>query len=195
MNWVPQLVNGGDEKIKAMGPEALKARALCRQRKYGKALGILWQMLRVARGSESRQHEAFVLIHIGKVYRNWIWDIALKFFRDGLAAAEACGFTRGEMVANNAIGELYYAWGKQDKALEYYTKSLNAANELGDQSCQRDILLDMVDCYEERGEFKQCDELVHEALRLDEEQGIPSLTSDTLEVGFADAARSEVAAG
>jgi len=195
MNWVPQLISGGDEKIKALGPEALKARALCRQRKYGKALGILWQMLRVARGSGSRQHEAFVLIHIGKVYRNWIWDIALKFFRDGLAAAEACGFTRGEMVANSAIGELYYAWGKQDKALEYYTRSLDAANELGDQSCRRDILLDMVDCYEERGEFSQCDGLLHEALRLDEEQGMPRPASVTLEAGFADASRSEVAAG
>ena len=195
MNWVPQLVSHGDEKIKALGPDALKARALCRQHRYGKALGILWQILRDARGSGSREREAFVLIHIGKVYRNWIWDIALKFFRDGLAAAETCGFKRGEMVANNAIGELYYAWGKQDKALEYYSKSLNAANELGDSSCQRDILLDMVDCYEERGEFKQCDELVHEALRLDEEQGMPGLECVALEAGSADGFRSEVAAG
>lgn len=195
MNWVPQLVSSRDEKIKALVPEALKARGLCRQRQYGKALGILWQMLQVARGADSREREAFVLIHIGKVYRNWIWDVALKFFRDGLAAAEACGFKRGEMVANNAIGELYYAWGKQDKALEYYTRSLDAANELGDQSCQRDIMLDMVDCYAERGEFEQCDGLVHEALRLDEEQGMPGPACVTMEAALTEEIRSEAAVG
>ena len=119
MNWIPQLVTGGDDKIVALVPEALEARGLCRQKQYGRALGILWQMLRLARRSDSKEREAFVLIHIGKVYRNWIWDIALKFFRDGLAAAQGCGFKRGEMIANNAIGELYYAWGKQDEALKY----------------------------------------------------------------------------
>ena len=117
MNWIPELVTGGDAQMEALVPEALTARSMCRRKQYGKALGVLWQMLRRARRAESKEREAFVLIQIGKVYRNWIWDIALKFFRDGLVAAEECGFKRGEMVANNAIGELYYAWGKQDKAI------------------------------------------------------------------------------
>ena len=195
MNWTPQLVDSEDAGMEALVPEAHKARGLCRRKQYGKALGVLWEMLRSARSSRSREREAFVLIHIGKVYRNWIWDIALKFFRDGLAAAEACGYERGVMVANNAIGELYYAWGKQDMALDYFTRSLEAASELDDQSSQRDILLDMIDCYEERGEFQRCDELVREALRLDEALGEPALEDVELETDFAALPQSEVAAG
>jgi tetratricopeptide (TPR) repeat protein len=195
MNWIPQLVTGGDDKIVALVPEALEARGLCRQKQYGRALGILWQMLRLARRSDSKEREAFVLIHIGKVYRNWIWDIALKFFRDGLAAAQGCGFKRGEMIANNAIGELYYAWGKQDEALKYYTRSLHAAHELGDPSCQREILLDMVDCYEEQGEFERCDELVREALRLDEELDGRALGDVAMTAEYAEGSRARTAVG
>ena len=79
------------------------------------------------------------------------------------------------MIACDAIGELYYAWGKQEDALAYYRKSLEIASDLGCSSCRRDILLDMIDAYEECGEIDRCEELLQEAIRLDEEMGAPGL--------------------
>ena len=183
MNWEQQLVVGIQDQGKALMPNALRARNLCRQNKYGEAMEVLWHSLRDARRSDSPKQEAFVLIHIGKVYRNWIWDIALKFYRDGLAVAQSCDFKRGEMIAYDAIGELNYAWGKQEEALAYYRKSLEIACDLGDPSCQRDILLDMIDSYEEWGEIDRCEELLQEAIRLDEEMGAPSLSSKAAAAG------------
>jgi tetratricopeptide (TPR) repeat protein len=176
MNWEQQLAVDIRDSEKALMPNALKARNLCRQNKYGAAMEVLWHMLRDARRSGSRKQEAFVLIHIGKVYRNWLWDVALKFYRDGLAVAQSCGFKRGEMTAYNAIGELYYAWGNQQKALAHYRKSLQTACALHDPSSQRDILLDMIDSYEECGEIDTCEELLQEAIRLDEEMGAIDLS-------------------
>ena len=178
MNWEQQLAVDIHDKGKALLPNALRARNLCRQNKYGEAMEVLWYSLRDARKSGSRQQEAFALIHIGKVYRNWIWDIALKFYRDGLAVAQSCGFKRGEMIAYDAIGELYYAWGKQEDALAYYRKSLEIACDLEDPSCQRDILLDMIDSYEACGEIDRCEEFLQEAIRLDDEMGTPNLKGD-----------------
>ena len=178
MNWECQLAEAVEDRTEAFVPQALEARNLCRQKKYGKALEVLWGMLRAARGVESMEQEAFVLIHIGKVYRNWMWDVALKYFRDGLALAKACGFKRGEMIANNAIGELYYAWGRPDRSLDHYKRSLETAGELGETASQRDILLDMVECYGEQGEFETCDQLLAEAGRLDAAMGLPDARGD-----------------
>jgi hypothetical protein len=36
----------------------------------------------------------------------------------------------------------------------------------------------MIDSYEERGEIDRCEELLREAIRLDEEMGAPSLKGD-----------------
>ena len=184
MNWEQQLVVGIQDQEKALLPNALRARNLCRQNKYGEAMEVLWDSLRDARRSDSQKQEAFVLIHIGKVYRNWIWDIALKFYQDGLTVAQSCGFRRGEMIAFDAIGELYYAWGKQEDALAYYRKSLEIACDIEDPSCQRDILLDMIDSYEEWGEIDRCEELLQEAIQLDEEMGAPGLQGDYREMGM-----------
>ena len=176
MNWETQLAES--VQAEALVPRALEARNLCRQKAYGRALEILWGMLRSARREASPEREAFVLIHIGKVYRNWIWDIALKFFDDGLAVARGCGFTRGELIAHNAIGELHYAWGNYDRALEHYELSLGLADAMSDRPAKRDILLEMVECYGERGEFETCDQLLHEAMKLDDALGVPHLVTD-----------------
>ena len=178
MNWEHQLAVDIYDREEALLPNALKARNLCRQNRYGEAMEVLWDALRGARRSDSKKQEAFVLIHIGKVYRNWIWDIALKFYRDGLAVARSCGFKRGEMIAYDAIGELYYAWGKQEDALAYYGKSLEIACDLKCSPCRRDIILDMIDAYEACGEIDRCEELLQEAIRLDEEMGAPTLRGD-----------------
>lgn len=178
MNWEAQLAISMQPEGESVVPQALQARNLCRQKAYGKALEVLWGMLRAARQDGSPQREAFVLIHIGKVYRNWIWDVALKFFTDGLAVAQRCGFTRGEMIAHNAIGELYYAWGDYDRALTHYRLSLGLADTISDLAGKRDILLDMVECYGERGEFDTCDQLLDEAMRLDAVNGVGSLAPD-----------------
>ena len=171
MNWEHQLAIDMTGRGESLLPRAVEARDLCRQKKYGKALEVLWEMLLAARRSGGREREAFALIHIGKAYRNWIWDVALKFFQDGLEVARSCGFTRGELAACGAIGELYYAWGKQAEALKYYTRSLETARNLKDRSCERDILLEMVECYGEKGEFDRCDELLVEAAHLDHTLG------------------------
>jgi tetratricopeptide (TPR) repeat protein len=175
MNWERKLAEAIAPDPRALLPRALEARNLCRQKRYGQALEVLWQMLRAARDEVSPQREAFVLIHIGKVYRNWIWDAALKFFRDGRELSRQCGFTRGELIAESALGELYYAWGKQDRALAHYRRSLELAEGLEDAGSRRDILMDMIDCYEARGELETCDQLLAEAARLDEALGAPSL--------------------
>jgi len=178
MNWEAQLALSMQTEAEPVVPKALEARNLCRQKAYGKALEVLWGMLRAARQAGSAHREAFVLIHIGKVYRNWIWDVALKFFKDGLAVARDCGFTRGEMTACNAIGELYYAWGDYDRALDFYRQSLGLADTISDLPVKRDILLDMVECYGERGEFDTCDQLLDEAMRLDATFGVSSMVGD-----------------
>lgn len=178
MNWESQLARAVGRSDDSLAPVALRARNLCRQKKYGEALEVFWGILLDARRSDLKHHEAFALIHIGKVYRNWIWDAALKFFKDGLEVSKSCNFKRGEMIAYNAMGELYYAWGYQDKALEYYQKSLETACRLEDASCRRDVLLDMVECYAERGEFELCDELLNEAVEIDEELGVAPMSGD-----------------
>ena len=182
MNWECQLAGG--EQDKEWLSDIRMAYSLCRQNKDGEALEILLNALKEVRRSGSKKREAFILIHIGKVYQKWITDIALKFYLEGLFVARSCEFKRAEMIAFNAIGELYYAEGKQNEAMNYYRKSLNAACDLEDPSCRRDILLDMIDCYEARGEIDRCEELLQEAIRLDEDMGTPSLENDPDRANF-----------
>jgi len=160
-------------------PEALRARRLCREKRYGEALDVLWQMLHRARRSGSLTREAFVLIHFGHVYRHEHTETALKFLQDGLHVARSCGFGAGEMLAYDALGEVCYRRGDIEQALDFYQQSLASARELRDWVCERDILLEMVNCYEERGDFSRCDELLDLALRLDRDRGLLVPGDDT----------------
>lgn len=171
MNWERPLAIALEEKTDRLVPEARRARDLCRQRKYGQALDVLWAMLRNAGRFGFAEREAFALIHMGAVYRHWIPGTALKFLEDGLAAAQSCGFRAGELAAHNAIGELYYALGDPNRALEYFKLSLQTACDNQDRMSERDILLDMVNCYEAKGDLDRCDELVRMALHLEEAMG------------------------
>ena len=127
MNWERPLANALGTPREALVSRAVHARDLCRQKKYGKALEVLWEILQSARKRQSDKQEAFVLIHMGYVYRHWIREIALKLFKDGLKAARSCGYKSAEMAACNGIGELYYAEGQPETALEYYKQSLQVS--------------------------------------------------------------------
>lgn len=168
MNWERPLTTFLESNHPSFMPGATLARDLCRQKKYGQALEVLWKMLRTARSAGSKEQEAFVLIHMGNVYRNWIPEVALKFYQDGLAAARSCSFKPGQMAAHNAMGQLHYVLGEPDKALEHYKLSLQSACDTRDRISERDILLDMVNCYDEQGDLERCDELLRMAQHLEE---------------------------
>lgn len=171
-SWVCRLAAAVADPEGRFVPEALRARRLCREKRYGEALDVLWQMLNRARRSGSPVREAFVLIHFGHVYRHEHAETALKFLQDGLHVARSCGFGAGEMLAYDALGELCYRQGDIEQALDFYQQSLASARQLRDRVCERDILLEMVNCYEARGDFSRCDELLDRALRLDCDCGI-----------------------
>ena len=173
-HWECRLAATLTDADRSLIPAATRARAFCRQRRYGSALEVLWTLLQHTRRAGSARQEAFVLIHIGHVYRHTCAEIAQKFFQDGLHMAQGCGFRQGEMLAHDALGELHYQGGHQERALTHYRLSLATARALRDRTGERDILLEMVNCYEERGEFNRCDELLEQALQLDEQSDEPT---------------------
>lgn len=169
MNWELQLAAAMTVEDRELLDCAKEALELSGRSRYGAALKILWRPLLVATRNDRHRHRAFLLIHMGKVYRNWMIDVAFKFFRDARDLCRSTAFERGEMVAESAIGELYLQWNEPARAIVNFRRSLTLAEECAGQWCQRDVLVQVVTCLESLGQFDEAVVLRRKLDRVDRE--------------------------
>jgi hypothetical protein len=169
MNWELQLaaaLGPGDESLLSAAREVRERRESGR---YGPALAILWDLLLKARAQGSQERVAFVYVHMGKVYGNWMAHVAFRYFRDALDLAREAGIPQVELVSRHAIAGLYRAWNEPEKALPHLEKSLEVARASSGLWCRRDVLVDLIECLEAVGETRRRRELVELRDRIDAE--------------------------
>ncbi len=169
MNWELQLAAALTAEEGHLLSATKRARELTKQVRYGAALKILWKLLLVATRQHSTRHRAFLLIHMGKISRHWMIEVAFKFFRDARDLSHATGFVRGEMVAESSIGELYLDWKEPARAIVHFERCLLLAEECGGQWWQRDVLVAVVKCLESLGHWNRSRLLRSRLDRLDGE--------------------------
>jgi len=153
VNWELQLAAALTAEEGHLLSASKRARKLTKQVRYGAALKILWKQLLVATRQRSARHRAFLLIHMGKVYRHWMIEVAFKFFRDARELSRTTGFVRGEMVAESSIGELYLDWKEPARAIAHLERCLFLAEECAGLWWQRDVLVAVVQCLESLGHW------------------------------------------
>lgn len=152
MNWQKPLELGYPRPDPELMELAWEARDLAEAGRYGAALEILWNLLIPARKTGDEARQAFLYIHMGRVYSHWMWDVAQKFYRQGMEAAQACGYPLAELVACCSLGELYQGWGEPHRALGQFERSLELAEAEGDAAIQHIVLLEMAACCKAKGE-------------------------------------------
>ena len=153
MNWQLQLAAALTAEEGHLLSAAKRARELTEQVRYGAALKILWKLLLTATRHGNHRHRAFLLIHMGRVYRHWMIEVAFKLFRDARDLSRATGFVRGEMVAESSIGELYLDWKEPARAIVHFERCLLLAEVCGGLWWQRDVLVAVVLCLESLGHW------------------------------------------
>jgi hypothetical protein len=168
MNWELQLAAAMEYEDETLVSEARRARELCSRYQFGKAMAILWDGLVDARRSGPPKRLVFLLLHIGKVYENWMYDVAFKFFREALETSRDDDFPAGEMVALEAIARLYLTWREPERALPRLERCLALARRCAGPSCQRDVLRELMSCHAACGNRGRWRELAGELSLLDE---------------------------
>ena len=148
--WATPLERALPDIDRELVDQARVARHLLLAAKPGAALEILWSLLIQARRRQDRPSQAFVLLHMGHVYRVWMWDMAKRFYREGLDLARSCGYTVAEAVACWSEGELLLAWGEPRRAIPLLECSIELAG--ASASIKRLALLELAACRESLGE-------------------------------------------
>jgi hypothetical protein len=171
LNWELQLATAMGYEDEEFLSGAREAREHCRGYRFGTAMGILWSLLLEARRSDSPRRIVFALLHMGKVYENWMYDVAFKFFREALEKARKVDFGPGEMVALDALGRLYRTWREPDRALPCFERCLDLARRFAGPSCQREVVLVLIECHEACGNDRERCALAKELRLLDEVVG------------------------
>lgn len=158
MNWELQLAIGLEGRAESLVEDARRARELCAEGKYGRALEFLWRHYRPVRRAGSPRFEVFLLIHMGQVYRHWLFDVASRFFRDALELSRRAGFARGEMVAACSLAELHRDRREDGRAVEWYERGLALAEDCAGPVFRRDLIAEMLDCMLSDGvDGRSCD--------------------------------------
>lgn len=169
MNWAIPLEVGFPNPAPELMDLAKEARELSDTGRYGAALEILWNLLIPARRAGDEARQAFLYIHMGHVYRHWMWDVAKKFYGEGMNAARSCGYTMAELVACCSMGELFQAWGEPQRAMGQFERSLELALAEGDAAIQHLVLLEMAACCKAKGERAREEALLRRAEAILEE--------------------------
>jgi tetratricopeptide (TPR) repeat protein len=169
LNWQLQLaatLAPGESDLLA---GAQRARELAGEGRYGAALEVLWKHLVSATRRREFRPRAFLLLHMGHVYRRWMIEVAFKFFRDARDLSRRSGFRRGEMVADASLGLLYRDWNAPEKALPRFERCLGLAEECAGAWWRRDVLVEIVECLVALGETERATAERRRIDRLDAE--------------------------
>ena len=151
MNWEYQLAAAMTAGEKHLLAGARRARELAARSQYGAALKQLWGHLLVVTRRGSPRQRAFLLLHMGHVYRHWMIEVAFKFFRDARRLSRESAFVQGEMVAESSLGQLYLDWKDAEAALPHFERCLVIAGECAGVWWQRDVLVEVIGCLESLG--------------------------------------------
>jgi hypothetical protein len=155
MNWELQLaaaMTAGDDHLLT---GAKRARELARLNRYGAALQVLWKLLVPLAHDGPGRPRAFLLLHMGHVYRLWIIDVAFRLFRDARDLSRESGFVPGEMVAECSIGQLYIDWEERERALVHLERCLSLSRRCAGLWWQRDVLAEVVQCQVSLGQMER----------------------------------------
>jgi hypothetical protein len=149
-NWELQLADAMAHEDEPLLAAAREARERARRQQVGAALEILWTRL-VSVPRRDGRRRAFLLLHMGHVYRQWMIEVAFRFFRDARQLACEADFMRGEMVAECSLGRLYLDWGEPERALGSFERGLALARACAGRWWQRNVLEQVVGCLEALG--------------------------------------------
>lgn len=169
MNWELQLsaaLRPGEADL--LGA-AKQARELVERGRYGSALQVLWKLLLPASRGKSPRRRAFLMLHMGHIYRRWMIEVAFKLFRDARELARRTDFARGEMVAEASLGLLYLDWNAPERALPHFERCLELAESCAGAWWRRDVLVEVVGCLTSLGRTEAARESRERIERLDAE--------------------------
>lgn len=168
-NWELQLatdLSPGEEPLLAA---AQRARDLTRRGRHGSALEALWGLLIPASRKRFGRRRAFLLVHMGHVYRHWLIDVAFRFFREARDIAREEDLVRSEMVAECSIARLYLDWKERERALVHLERGLALAKTCSGRWWQRSVLAEVVDVLESLGHVERAKRRRRMLERLDAE--------------------------
>jgi tetratricopeptide (TPR) repeat protein len=150
-----------------------------RDKRFDRSLEQFWNALILSRQMGYLEWESTALANIGMVYFSWgKYDHAFKFYSESLQIASAAGFRQGQATIYNNIGRIHDSRGQLERALESYRTALEISDEIRDLPNKRLSLMNMIRCYEKRGDFMLCAQLFEEVIRIDQIMGHPDLEAD-----------------
>jgi hypothetical protein len=169
MNWELQLAAAMTVEDDRLIAGAKRARELARLHRHGAALKVLWDLLVTVPRRNRGRSRAFLLIHMGHVYRRWIIDVAFRFFRDARDLSREAGFLPGEMVAECSLGQLYLDWKEHERALVRFERCLRLSRTCAGLWWQRNVLAEVVACLHALGRTERTRALLERLARMDVE--------------------------
>jgi tetratricopeptide (TPR) repeat protein len=109
-------------------------------------------------------------------------DKALDAGKQALEMAHKLGFAKGEEVACNGIGTIYFAKKDYASALSYFEKALNSCEKEGkDAKVRMATLFDNIGLtYEAQGEVDKAEEYYNRAMKIADEIGNKQLQAYTM---------------
>lgn len=104
-------------------------------------------------GITEDSNKVLLLCDISAIYYNIELDSSIAYGRRALNLANDIAFTRGEAVANKAIGRCYALKGNHAEALQYLNTALDRAREIKDHNIEGAVLTSLGSIYTRRGDM------------------------------------------
>lgn len=129
--------------------------------------------INIAREIQSKEHELKCLRLQSITYQEWgkLNDF-LRLNEEALKLAEELRHKRAEAICTNNIGFYHLQFSNYSKALEFFNRSLNLVEEIGEKP-KPEILNNIGIIYKHLGEFEKALDYLNRALDIDKGFGEP----------------------
>lgn len=139
---------------------------------YRQAVQYFLDVLKKSRAIGYRYGTAHCLINIGTVYANLFnQDEALERYKTALNEFEDILNTNTRIVITNNIGNIYYAIGEPEKALDYFHRGLELANSIHYNEMVARLLSQISRALVSLGQFDEAQKTALQAQELIEQLG------------------------
>lgn len=89
------------------------------------------------------------------LWMGWDSKITLKFYEEVLAISREIGDKSREGELLGQLGQIFYASGKTERALDYYQQSITVRRTIGDQMGEAEILYTMGIMWDDQSDYPQ----------------------------------------
>jgi len=130
---------------------------------------LLLQLAGEFREHLSKEHQQWLRYDEGQLaYQSARWDEALQFFED-LLEEELVDKLKGEVLGE--AGLVYHAKGEWDKAIDYYQRSLEILEKVGDEHGMATTFNNLGSVYHAKGEWDKAIDYYQRSLEIKEKVG------------------------